>query len=141
MNWYDDLCEYYSVTPEQALQLGTRSSGRKPDLPGSETCEPVSGMTFEDIWALKPRDTNEQIFEFYRDQGAWSTFRQCVRHVDLIGLHLNVFKIVAQYFSQTRGSLANIHFLEYGCGVAPFINTLLSTIQGDPELILSLIHI
>ena len=46
--WSDDLCEYYGVSEEAALELGTRSSGRKPSLPGSKTCEPVSDMTFED---------------------------------------------------------------------------------------------
>ena len=55
MNWYDDLCEYYKVTPEEADLLGTRKTGRKPNLPGSLTCDPVSGKTFEEIWERKPR--------------------------------------------------------------------------------------
>ena len=68
-NWYDDLCEYYSVDADTALKLGTRSSGRRPSLPGSKTCEPVSNMTFEDIWRSKPRETIEDIFQFQRDMG------------------------------------------------------------------------
>mgnify|MGYP003663312756 CR=1 FL=1 len=42
--WYDYLCEYYDVSPDEALELGTRSDGRKPNLPGSRTCEPISGQ-------------------------------------------------------------------------------------------------
>ena len=53
MEWYTDLCEYYKVSPEEADDLGTRKKGRKPNLPGSATCEPVSGLTFEEIWKGK----------------------------------------------------------------------------------------
>ena len=82
--WHYHLCEYYGVTPEKALELGTRSTGRKPDLPGSTTTQAVSGMTYEDIWESRERKSIEDVFQFYKDQGAWSTFRQCVRHKDLI---------------------------------------------------------
>ena len=95
--WHKHLCDYYKVTPEQALELGTRSSGRKPSLPGSQTCEPVSGKTFEDIWDQKERKDEQSIFDFYKDQGAWSAFRQCVRHKDLEGLHMSYLRFVTTF--------------------------------------------
>ena len=118
--WYDDLCEYYKVTPEVAAQLGTRSDGRKPNLPGSSTTHAVSNKTFEEIWASAPRDNEEQIFQFYKDQGAWSTFRQVVRHKDMTNLHLDLL---------SRTIKTNSTFCEYGCGVAPFTYTLLKNID------------
>ena len=55
MNWYDDLCEYYNVTPQQALELGTRKTGRRPFFPQSVTCQnPPQGLTFEEIDRLYP---------------------------------------------------------------------------------------
>lgn len=48
MNWYDDLCEYYNVSAEEAISLSERSLGRKPSFPGSATCEPVTGKTWVD---------------------------------------------------------------------------------------------
>jgi len=126
-NWHDDLCEYYSVDAETALELGTRATGRTPDLPASKTCKAVSGMTYEDIWALSDRKTTESVFQFYHDQGAWSTFRQCVRHKDM-----------SQYHIQLIGSILNsgtprvgYHICEYGCGVAPFLNSFVSFITAD----------
>ena len=125
MNWYDDLCEYYQVSPEKALELGTRKKGRKPDLPGSATCKPVSGLTFEEIWESKPRETTAQIFEFYKDIGAWSSFRQCKYHEH--GPAYNTGPITASLVSQYffSDSLYNknqlttdIRVLEYGAGVA-----------------------
>jgi len=124
-NWYDDLCEYYNVTPEQVIELGTRSPNRKPNLPGSKTTHAVSGLTFEDIWALKHRESEEEIFQFYKDQGAWSAFRQVVRHKDMNQLHINLL-------SQTVRD--NSTFCEYGCGVAPFSYTLLNGIDKDTKL-------
>ena len=50
-----DLCDYYNVSIHDAIELGTRSSGRKPNLPGSQTCESVTNMTLEDIWDLSKR--------------------------------------------------------------------------------------
>lgn len=120
--WAADLCEYYSVSQEEALELGTRRDNRRPNLPGSKTTHPVSGMTFEEIWALKPRDTVEGVFEFYKDQGAWSTFRQVVRHKDLTQFHLSVLQSIVK---------PNSVFCEYGCGVAPFASTLLREIPRD----------
>jgi len=117
---YDDLCEYYNVTPEQALELGSRSSGRKPNLPASATTTAVSNMTYEDLWALKERKTEQDVFDFYEDQGAWSSFRQVVRHKDMTGYHLQMLGgIVAE------GSV----LCEYGCGIAPFVYSLLSNLS------------
>ena len=85
-----DLCDYYNVSNEDAIKLGTRDKGRKPSLPGSKTCASVSNMTYEDIWDLKSRDTIDGIFEFYKDQGSWSAFRQVVRHLDLRSVPVKV---------------------------------------------------
>ena len=123
--WYQDLCEYYGVTPDKALELGTRATGRKPDLPGSDTCKPVSNMTLEDIWESRDRKNIQDVFNFYKDQGAWSTFRQCVRHKDLVQLHVN---LIIPHIS------ANSHVCEYGSGVAPYMNTLLQCVVPDAPL-------
>ena len=90
--WYTHLCEYYNVEPQKALELGMRKSGRKPDLPESKTCKKVNNMTFEDIWALSERKNAHDVFKFYKDQGAWSSFRQCVRHKDMERYHISLFK-------------------------------------------------
>ena len=119
--WHKYLCEYYNVTPERALELGTRSNGRKPDLPGSSTCNAVSEKTFEDIWQQAPRKTITEIFNFYKDQGSWSAFRQSVRHKDLESLHLSIFNAAINLGILKEKS----HVCEYGCGVAPFITTFL----------------
>ena len=124
-NWYDDLCEYYNVTPEQVIELGTRKPNRKPNLPESKTTHAVSGLTFEDIWALESRESEEEIFKFYKDQGAWSSFRQVVRHKDMKNFH-------ASLLSNTVKN--NSVFCEYGCGVAPFSFTLLENINPDTTL-------
>jgi hypothetical protein len=123
--WYKYICEYYDVTKEEALKLGTRSNGRKPSLPGSATCEPVSGMTMEEIWALKPRDTTESVYQFYVDQGAWSAFRQTVRHIELKDMEKH---LMSQIVSD------GMHVCEYGCGIAPFSQTLLQTIPPNWNL-------
>jgi len=125
--WHDDLCEYYGVDRETALKLGTRSSGRKPDLPGSKTCKPISGMTFEDIWELRDRTDIESVFQFYVDQGAWSTFRQCVRHKDLSQFHLANLVPVLNASEPRNG----FHICEYGCGVAPFLNTFVTFLSPE----------
>lgn len=136
--WYDELCEYYKVSPEEALELGTRSSGRKPNLPASSTCKAISNMTFEDIWESKPRTSNKDILDFYIDQGAWSTFRQCVRHIDLTNYHISMFQTVMNVLSQTRQDLSSVHILEYGCGVAPFITTFLKMINNQEKFLKNL---
>jgi len=125
--WHTHLCDYYNVTPKEALALGTRSNGRKPSLPGSPTCKPVSGKTFEDIWDEKERKTTQQVFDFYKDQGAWSAFRQCVRHSTMEKLHIAYFKFLLENNIIKNGS----HICEYGAGVAPFVTSFLKYIQGD----------
>ena len=134
-NWYSHLCDYYNVTPEKALELGTRSSGRKPDLPGSKTCTAVANKTFEDIWAERERGSTEDIFLFYKDQGSCSTFRQCVRHKDLENLHISYYNLLGKL-----GSLKNeAHLCEYGAGVAPFTTTLLKYLNNkDLKLTISI---
>jgi len=123
------LCEYYNVSPEEALKLGTRSSGRKPNLPASKTCDPVNNMTFEDIWALKERKTVEDIFDFYIDQGAWASFRQTVRHFELENLHKSVYSDLIK---------SDMHIVEYGCGVAPFVTTFLKEANENVKFDISL---
>ena len=130
--WYADICEYYKVSAEEALKLGTRSDGRKPSLPASPTCEAVSDMTMEDIWAQKPRDTIEAIHDFYRDQGAWSAFRQTVRHLELKDMRKHLMLQLVE-----NGA----HFVEYGCGIAPFTTTLLENVDPSWNLDISLTDI
>ncbi len=127
--WYTHLCEYHNVSPEEALKLGTRATGRRPNLPGSDTCKPVSGLNMEEIWALKKRETTQEVFDFYRDQGAWSTFRQCVRHKDLEGLHLGYIN----FLIENNFLKDNIHMCEYGCGVAPFMTTFLKYLPENSK--------
>lgn len=120
--WIKYLCEYYDVSMEEAIQLGTRKSGRKPSLPGSPTCSPVSDMTMEDIWDLKERKNPSDIFDFYKDQGAWSAFRQTIRHLELLKYHEEFWDFVEFEYS---------HICEYGCGVAPFTTSLLLNSPND----------
>lgn len=79
--------------------LGQRTEGRRPLLFG--------GRTMEDIWAAKPRTTDAEIREFYRDLGAWLVFRQLYRH------RRSRFSAIIKSVPR-HGVL-----LEFGCGVAP----------------------
>jgi 2-polyprenyl-3-methyl-5-hydroxy-6-metoxy-1,4-benzoquinol methylase len=115
MAWYDDLCEYYKVTKDQAVQLSTRAPGRKPSLPGSPTTHAVSGKTFENLWDEKPRDTIQQKMDFYKDIGAWQAFRQCNYNKDIGLRYAYLFKRIV-----LSGVLC-----EYGCGIAPITNHLI----------------
>ena len=123
--WYSDLCDYYDVSPDKALELGTRSPNRKPSLPSSSTTHAVSDMTFEEIWDSGPRDTDEAVFKFYKDQGAWSAFRQVVRHKDMTQYHLSLLQQVLRFGGT---------FVEYGCGAAPYTHSLLNAIDPRVEL-------
>lgn len=118
--WYDYLCEYYNVSPEESIELGTRRKGRRPSLPGSVTCEPVYGKTFEDLWDEKPRNTIEQKMNFYKDIGAWQVFRQCLyrKDVDYAGLFYKYFP-------------PECSVVEYGCGIAPFTNFMVENMSPD----------
>ena len=138
--WHDYLCEYYNVTPSQALKLGSRSEERKPDLPGSRTCEPVYEQTFEDIWNSSERKTDEQVFQFYRDQGSWSSFRQSVRHKDMIQTHQFFTDLLIKFFGK-RSSPPGYNICEYGCGIAPFLTTFLLEIWPEVHANLSLTDI
>ena len=129
-DFVNDLCEYYNVNAETAIKLGTRSDGRKPDLPGSKTCRSVTGKTYEDIWELKPRETISDVFDFYLDQGSWSSFRQVVRHNDLVRYHVGILQTLLTSIA-VKDSLV---FLEYGCGVAPFARTLVEFIEKQARI-------
>lgn len=111
--WYSDLCHYYQVTPERAIELGQRAKGRRPNLPGSRSCEPISGKTWEDLWDLKPRETLAQKIAFYDEIGSWQSFRQCS------------YRSTFDYGAFLHQMKNRSNFLEYGCGVAPFSNYIL----------------
>ena len=118
--WYRDLCDYYGVTPEQALALGTRQTGRRPDLPGSATTHPVSGQTFEGIWSSRLRETPADIHRFYQEIGAWAAFRQVVFHRD------HRFAVIAKTIKPGD------RVCEYGAGVAPVGSWLIERRRGCP---------
>ena len=105
--WHKDLCDYYGVTPGEALELGTRSSGRRPSLPASSTTHAVNDKTFEDIWETSERETPESIHRFYKDMGAWQAFRQVVFR------HQHGFGHIA------KDVRPGMRICEYGAGVAP----------------------
>ena len=116
-NWYDDLCEYYGVSHEDAVVLGTRRTGRRPNLPGSKTCKPVSGKNFEELWDMNPRDTIQQKMDFYKDIGAWQVFRQCNYRRDTNYRNL--------FFQYLKPLVPSIKMVEYGCGIAPVTNYII----------------
>ena len=118
--WYQDLCEYYGVTPTQAIQLGTRANDRRPNLPGSATTQTVSGLTFEEIWAARKRTTPSDILVFWQDMGAWATFRQVVYH------RHSSFKYL------TGGVHPGSRICEYDAGVAPVSFWLVEHIRRVP---------
>lgn len=137
-DWCAHLCEYYDVTPEEALVLGTRASGRKPSLPGSSTCKPVSGKTFEDIWNEGDRTTLEGKYRFYEDLGAWSVFRQAVRHIDMARMRMEMLKAIVRF---TGPANDEYHLCEYGCGIAPFTHTLLTSARFGIKTRISLVDV
>ena len=116
--WHLDICEYYKVTPEQAVTLGTRSTGRTPELPGSDTTHAVTGKTFEDIWESTERDNPAAIDSFWKDMGAWATFRQVYYHRE-------------SNFSFIEGSLKKgSRICEYGGGVGPVSNWIIENVRN-----------
>jgi len=112
--WYKDLCEYYNVEPKEALLLSERRNARRPSLPGSKTCQPVTGKTWEELWEEKPRETLEQKMSFYNEIGSWQSFRQCNYRKDF------PFDFFYSHFTRCSD-----HILEYGSGVCPFANYFL----------------
>lgn len=121
--WHRDLGEYYGVTPEQALELGSRSRGRRPDLPGSATSEPVSGKSFEEIWESNKRENPEEVHSFYQEMGSWAAFRQVVLH------RRNRFRHILRRVEP--GS----NLCEYGAGVAPLSFCCVETLRRGPASI------
>lgn len=105
--WWREVQEYYRVDRKTAIELGTRGKDRRPKLPGSPTCLPVSGKTWEEIWNARPRDSEEAITAFWKEVGSWCVFRQLVRHrgADFTGVYLRMPRY---------GTL-----LEFGAGIAP----------------------
>ena len=118
--WYLDICDYYQVTPIEAIELGTRSAGRRPNLPGSATTHAVTGKTFEEIWESNKRQTPSQILSFWQDMGAWATFRQVFYH------RASSFKYLKS------GVHSGSHVCEYGAGAAPLSFWLVENIQKTP---------
>jgi ubiquinone/menaquinone biosynthesis C-methylase UbiE len=115
--WYEDLCEYYGVTPQQAGKLGSRSASRRPDLPTSSTTKAVSDMTMTEIWESKPRNTAEEIYQWQKDLGAWSAFRQCYYH------RYDRFDWLVK--DLPSGS----KYCEYACGSAPICNWIVENVK------------
>lgn len=115
--WYEDLCEYYSITPQQAKELGPRSATRKPDLPDSSTTNAVSGMTLAEIWESKPRNTAQEIYQWQKDVGAWSSFRQCYYH------RSDRFDWLASTIPPGG------KYCEYACGSAPISNWIVENVK------------
>ena len=111
--WHADLCDYYRVSPAEALALGTRSSDRRPSLPSSATTHAVSGQTFDELWRARSRTNPASIHSFYQEIGAWAAFRQVVFH------RQHSFRFVSRLIRPGD------RFCEYGAGVAPISAWLL----------------
>ena len=115
--WYEDLCEYYKVTPQRAKELGARSAVRRPDLPASPTTSAVSGMTMAELWESKPRNTAEEIYQWQKDLGSWSSFRQCYYH------RYDGFDWLVK--NLPSGS----KYCEYACGSSPICNWIVENVK------------
>ena len=115
--WYEDLCEYYGVTPRQAKELVACSATRRPDLPASSTTNAVSGMTMAEIWESKPRNTAEEVYQWQKDLGSWSSFRQCYYH------RYDHFDWLVKWLPS--GS----KYCEYACGSAPICNWIVENVK------------
>ena len=127
MNWWNDLCEYYNISKEEAVSLGIRKTGRRPYFPSSKTCKSVGGKNMEEWWGDVERQTVQQKMDFYKDIGAWLTFRQCNYRSQF-----NYRKYFGSYVKD------GCSLVEYGCGVAPLTNYLIenkSILGIDPSTI------
>jgi SAM-dependent methyltransferase len=129
-DWYDDLCEYYGVTPEQAIELGTRKTGRRPNLPSSKTTHAVGGKNFEELWDMNSRDTIQQKMDFYKDIGAWQVFRQCNYR-----RKFNYKELIFPYLTPVSS------IVEYGCGVAPLTNYIIEHYGDIGKMKFSLVDV
>jgi hypothetical protein len=115
--WYEDLCEYYGITPQMAKELGPCSATRKPDLPASPTTNAVSGMTMAEIWESKSRNTAEEIYQWQKDMGSWISFRQCYYHRD------------DRFDWLVKGLPSGSKYCEYACGSAPMCNWIVENVK------------
>lgn len=115
--WYEDLCEYYGVTPQVAKELGPCSDASKPAYPASPTTKAVSGMTMAETWESKPRNTAEEIFQWQKDMGSWISFRQCYYH------RYDRFDWLVK--DMPSGS----KYCEYACGTAPMSNWIVENVK------------
>ena len=115
--WYEDLCEYYGVTPQQANKLGARHEMRRPSLPASPTTHAVSEMTMDEIWESKPRSAVEKVLEWQKDLGSWSSFRQCYYH------RYDCFNWLV------KGLPSGSKYCEYASGSAPICNWIVENVK------------
>ncbi len=120
--YYSDLCEYYNVDALTAIKLGTRSKNRKPDLPGSKTCKPVSGLSFEEIWNSEPRDNLQSKFQFYKDLGSWMCFRQIEYRKDFN---------IEPFVKHINFNKEELNICEYGCGISIIVNKMIEQVNGN----------
>ena len=132
--YFQHLCEYYNVTIQDAIELSTRKTGRKPNLPRSKTCDAVSGMNLEEIWDLEKRESEQSIFKFYKDQGAWSAFRQCMRLSQSVGAYQNYLLNVLERLDTQFKIGRTVSICEYGCGVAPYSFLLLNILKPEIKI-------
>ena len=122
MNWYDDLCEYYNVTPEEAIDLGTKKKDKNGNritrtykrFPGSRTCKEIKNGNFDDVWDKEDRNTLADKMKFYKDLGSYMVFRQCS--------YRKSFDYADLFYKYLKKDCS---ILEYGCGVAPFTNYMI----------------
>lgn len=132
--YFQHLCEYYNVTIQDAIELSTRKTGRKPNLPGSKTCDAVSGMNLEEIWDLEKRESEQSIFKFYKDQGAWSAFRQCMRLSQSVAAYQNYLLNVLERLDTQFKIGRTVSICEYGCGSAPYSFLLLNILKPEIKI-------
>ena len=115
--WYEDLCEYYKVTPAQAKKASIRYKDRRPNLPASPTTHAVTNMTSAEIWDSKPRNTPKEVMEWLKDLGAWCSFRQCYYH------RYDSFEWLV------KGMPSGSRYCEYASGSAPICNWIVENVK------------
>lgn len=100
--WWAPLVERYGVSAKQCYELGKRQPGRRPTFPRG----PI-GMTYDEIWHARRRETPAEIAQFYADLGSWPVFRQVYR------------RRFYGWPCLERALPRKAKLIEYGCGVAP----------------------